>query len=273
MVKGQPTDPILYEKVKKEVKQHVHVWPSAYASGQLVKAYKTAFSQEHGSQLSPYIDVLQIETEPLTRWFSEEWVNVCEKGKDGKYKKCGRDGSNPSKDQDYPYCRPLHHVNKHTPKTVTEFTAQELKELCSYKRSLFQGLGGKPTRIYHKQVLQDGGSPVDFIIVRELSPEEKGMSSKKFKKYAVEILDPSGSKKVYFGHNQYEDYTLHKDPSRWENYIRRHKKRENWDLSGIDTPGFWSRWLLWNKPSFVDSIKDIEQQFKVKIINNTMRRD
>ena len=86
-------------------------------------------------------------------------------------------------------------------------------------------------------------------------------SSKKDKKFMV-ILD---GKTVHFGAQGYEDFTMHKNEIRKNNYISRHKTRENWTKSGIKTAGFWSRWLLWNKPSFSSSIKDIEKNFKIKI--------
>ena len=37
-----PTNPELYAKIKAKVKRTVKKWPSAYASGQLVKQYKDA---------------------------------------------------------------------------------------------------------------------------------------------------------------------------------------------------------------------------------------
>lgn len=79
------------------------------------------------------------------------------------------------------------------------------------------------------------------------------------------VLTPSG-KTVHFGAKGYEDYTMHKDEGRMRNYVSRHRARENWAKSGMDTPGFWSRWLLWNKPSFEGSRKDIERRFNVKVV-------
>ena len=54
-----------------------------------------------------------------------------------------------------------------------------------------------------------------------------------------------------------------------QNYIARHKVRENWNKSGIHTAGFWSRWILWNKPTLQESINDVEKRFNIKIINKT----
>ena len=83
-------------------------------------------------------------------------------------------------------------------------------------------------------------------------------------------LDKSKSKSkskktIHFGAKDYSDYTKHKDPERKERYITRHKKKENWTKSGIESAGFWSRWILWNKPSFKGSITDTEKRFNINI--------
>jgi hypothetical protein len=67
-------------------------------------------------------------------------------------------------------------------------------------------------------------------------------------------------KKIYFGQAGASDFTLHKDETRKQRYIKRHKN-EDWSKSGIDTAGFWSRWLLWNKPSIKESYEDIKKRF------------
>ena len=33
----------------------------------------------------------------------------------------------------------------------------------------------------------------------------------------------------------------------------------NWGKSGIFTAGFWSRWMLWNKPTLEESYNDIKK--------------
>jgi hypothetical protein len=59
---------------------------------------------------------------------------------------------------------------------------------------------------------------------------------------------PDG-KKVRFGLKGYSDYTIHKNAERMRRYLTRHRKRENWGRSGRYSAGFWSRWILWSKPS------------------------
>ena len=87
-------------------------------------------------------------------------------------------------------------------------------------------------------------------------------SSRRDKKWMVNV----NNKTIHFGSKNMSDYTIHKDPDRKANYISRHAKRENWNRSGIHTAGFWSKHLLWNKPSLKDSIKNIEKTFNINII-------
>jgi hypothetical protein len=90
-------------------------------------------------------------------------------------------------------------------------------------------------------------------------------STRSDKKYMVIIHLDKSKKTVHFGAKDYSDYTKHKDPERKERYITRHKKTENWNKSGINSAGFWSRWILWNKPTFKGSITDTEKRFNIKI--------
>ena len=62
------------------------------------------------------------------------------------------------------------------------------------------------------------------------------------------------------------EYTRHTDDERQERYINRHKKNEDWN--NIYTAGFWSRWILWNKPSISESIRDTNNRFKHVNIKN-----
>jgi hypothetical protein len=67
---------------------------------------------------------------------------------------------------------------------------------------------------------------------------------------------------VHFGAAGYEDFTMHKDEARKKNYIQRHKPNQDWTRSGVDTAGFYARWLLWNKPSLQESLRDMNNRFK-----------
>jgi hypothetical protein len=85
-------------------------------------------------------------------------------------------------------------------------------------------------------------------------------SDKPGKKYY--IITNSG-KKVYFGQASASDFTHHRDEQRKQRYIDRHKSNETWSKSGIDTAGFWSRWLLWNKPTIKESYENIKTKFHI----------
>ena len=80
------------------------------------------------------------------------------------------------------------------------------------------------------------------------------------------IVDESGAKKtVHFGANGYSDFTIHKDPERMKRYDARHKTNENWTKIGIYTAGFWSKWILWSKPSLTQAINYTSKKFGIKI--------
>lgn len=135
-------DKSLYCKVKKKVKEQVKVWPSAYASGQLVQEYKRQGGKYKGSKKEK-------ESSDLDRWYKEKWVNVCEKTKKGEYKPCGRKKS--TKKKDYPYCRPSKRINSQTPMTVSEFKKKygkkKLESMCEKKQKEGKPKKGRPSRI------------------------------------------------------------------------------------------------------------------------------
>jgi Family of unknown function (DUF5754) len=71
---------------------------------------------------------------------------------------------------------------------------------------------------------------------------------------------------VHFGRKGYSDYTIHKDRERMKRYIIRHRRRENWTRSGRYTAGFWSRWLLWSRPSLRGAIARTQRVLGQRII-------
>ena len=75
------------------------------------------------------------------------------------------------------------------------------------------------------------------------------------------VFDRNGREKVVsFGAAGMSNYTKHKDATRKQRYIRRHSGMgESWNKP--DTPGALSRWILWNKPSFRESVADYKRRF------------
>jgi len=68
---------------------------------------------------------------------------------------------------------------------------------------------------------------------------------------------------VHFGQLGYEDYTMHKDASRRENYLSRHSANQDWN--DLSTAGAWARHLLWSKPTVKESARAMEDKFSIKV--------
>lgn len=86
-------------------------------------------------------------------------------------------------------------------------------------------------------------------------------SSKAGKKWTAYFEDTKTgrTKTTHFGASGMEDYTQHKDPERKERYRQRHKK----DLRTDDPTraGYLSYYILWNKTSMAESIRDYRKRF------------
>lgn len=91
---------------------------------------------------------------------------------------------------------------------------------------------------------------VKLVSIKKLSSGEK--------KY---IATFTNGRTTRFGAKGYEDYTTHKDPKRREAYRKRHAG----DLQTKDPTraGFLSWYILWNKPTLEESIKDYKKRFNM----------
>ena len=90
-------------------------------------------------------------------------------------------------------------------------------------------------------------------------------SDKPGKKMMVVLEGDAGREKtIHFGDKSLPDYTTH-DPlvrdERKRLYLARHKANENWN--DPESAGFWSRWVLWNKPTKEASIRDVKSRFNL----------
>ena len=103
MVKNEPLDKELYEKLKKEIWEQYKV-PSAYRSAQLVKKYKEAGGTYSGEKN---------KNEGLPLWFASKWLN--QRGEVG-----------------YKYLsdiyRPTVKISIQTPTTFQELTSREIEK-------------------------------------------------------------------------------------------------------------------------------------------------
>ena len=95
-------------------------------------------------------------------------------------------------------------------------------------------------------------------------------SKRKNKKFVMNFIVIRNGKqivfyKTHFGDNRYEDYSIHKDDKRKERYLKRHTRNEKWD--DFVSAGSLSRFILWNKKTIKDSLKDYAKRFDLIILN------
>jgi hypothetical protein len=82
------------------------------------------------------------------------------------------------------------------------------------------------------------------------------------KKMAIFIdLNTGKTKTTHFGAKGMSDFTIHKDVERKKLYINRHKKNENWN--NPTSAGALSRWILWNKPTYTESVQNYKKKFNL----------
>ena len=82
------------------------------------------------------------------------------------------------------------------------------------------------------------------------------------KRYSAHFKKDDGKIKVVsFGSPDHDNFTIHKDGKRKQQYLARHKN----DLRTNDPmrPGYLSYFLLWNQPTLRESIKDYKLRFNL----------
>jgi hypothetical protein len=88
-------------------------------------------------------------------------------------------------------------------------------------------------------------------------------SHKPEKKFDAVFVTPDGREQVVpFGQKGYSDFTKHKNVTRRQRYLARHRGMgEDW--TNPATPGALSRWVLWNKRTLRASIRDFRRRFRL----------
>lgn len=120
-----PTNPKVYAKVVEKIKTSVKRWPSAYASGMVVKEYKRIMVIR-GEE--PYENKKTKKGE-LIRWFEEKWIDI------GTGKPCGAILEKEDlKNGYYPTCRPSVRISKNTPTLASDISDNEKKKLIAEKQ-------------------------------------------------------------------------------------------------------------------------------------------
>lgn len=88
-------------------------------------------------------------------------------------------------------------------------------------------------------------------------------SDKQEKKYMATFqnVETGRYKTTYFGSSPYSDFIHHKSLSRKNSYIRRHSRNEDW--TDPTRAGTLSRYILWNKKTLTESIRDYKKRFNL----------
>ena len=122
--KPAPSDPILYQQIKEKVKSPVSRWPSAYASGMLVKQYKAEMSRRGKA---PYIGSKDLghNSIGLGRWFDEKWIDILTGQPCGSVRTLAY----------YPTCRPSIRISKNTPVTSKELNSRDKASMIIQKQT------------------------------------------------------------------------------------------------------------------------------------------
>jgi len=119
--RNEPKDTNLYNSVKRAASKKFKSPSGIYRSSWIVKEYLRRGGKYSNNKK---------ETDGLTRWFKEKWVDISRpiknsKGKVIGYKSCGRKTQSGKK---YPLCRPSKKINKKTPKTYKELSSKSINK-------------------------------------------------------------------------------------------------------------------------------------------------
>lgn len=112
-----PKDKGLYERIKKDIYIKIPKH-SAYRSGILTKKYKEEYMKKYGNNNA--YEGKKDKTKGLSRWINEKWRN--QRGEIG-YKKEGD------------IYRPTIRINKDTPTTFNELSANQIKRAIKEKKT------------------------------------------------------------------------------------------------------------------------------------------
>lgn len=90
------------------------------------------------------------------------------------------------------------------------------------------------------------------------------------KKYRIVIFNVETQREntIEIGQRTAKDYTIYYKEEgkevadeRRRLYIERHKDRENWTASGVDTAGFWAYHLLWSETTVEKALREIKRKY------------
>ena len=111
----------------------------------------------------------------LDKWFKQKWVDIGSKKKDGSFSKCGRSKQKADSKRKYPKCVPL--------AKARSMSEGQRKSAVTRKRSVAQGVGGKPTNVatFTKRAKAANGGYIGSFI--KLNVDGKTIGNPSLKKY------------------------------------------------------------------------------------------
>ena len=163
----KPLDKDLYADVVAEAKARFDVWPSAYASGWVVKTYKARGGRYGGESKGSRTG--------LTKWFGESWVDLSrpihdEDGELVGYEPCGRKKSSDHGDPaDYPKCRPAKEAMRMSPAEVKDAIKRKRAAEAKAGRGA-KGRGGRGARAPVRVATYRGNPEEDAAWLDRLAP-------------------------------------------------------------------------------------------------------
>ena len=86
-------------------------------------------------------------------------------------------------------------------------------------------------------------------------------STRPGKKWMAQVREGGLRKTVRFGQAGQSGYTINKGDARRASYLARHGSKEDWSRYGVLTPGWPSRWLLWEKRSMPQALANASTMY------------
>lgn len=144
-----PTNSVEYARAVRRVKRRVARWPSAYASGMVVREYKKAM--EASGRPAYTTSESPSPSTGLTRWFAEKWIDILTGKPCGSAHTPGTPGTSGTPGY-YPTCRPSKRITKKSPVTSGEISARnKLKMILQKQRAQSNTVHYATTRRRRKQ--------------------------------------------------------------------------------------------------------------------------
>ena len=188
-------------------------------------------SKEYCKRIGKPLDTLvqpHVPNTPSERFFSEEWINVCDN------KTCDLYDNMKSKE----YCYPKYRIDKDTGKIASELTEGEIFTIC--KKKIIRTINLPSDIILNidlaKDLLKNGYTRVKYANKEDFSITEKNLTSETLYLWRL-WMEKHGPKSIRKNGNYYLNYTkwINSDFKNKHNY----SGATEWLLKGGDHAYLW----------------------------------